>query len=306
MDWLNYHHFLYFWVVAKEGTIVKAGKKLMLAHPTISGQIHRLEESLGEKLFMRRGRRLVLTEAGQVAYRYAEEIFTLGREFVDALKGHAGDKPVRLIVGTADVLPPSLVRRFLEPAFELGNNIQIVCRADKTVEEFLTELALHRIDVVISDAPAGVDVAVRAFSHLLGECGTTFLATPALATKLRPKFPRSLEGAPFLMPGAPSAVRRALEEWFNASALRPRIVAECDDSALTKDFGRAGLGVFAVPDVIENEVKKTYGVAVVGRAPAVRQQFYAISSERKIKHPAVAAIREAARHAIFGAKRPTA
>lgn len=299
MDWLNYHHFLYFWVVAKEGTIVKASEKLRLAHPTISGQIHRLEKSLGEKLFARRGRRLVLTEAGQVAFRYAEEIFTLGREFVDALKGRATSKAVRLIVGTADVLPPSLIRRFLEPAFKLGKDIQIVCRADKTVDEFLAELALHRIDVVISDAPAGVDVAVRAFSHLLGECGTTFFAAPELAGKLRAKFPQSLDGAPFLMPGESSAVRRALEEWFNANSITPRVVAECDDSALIKDFGCSGLGVFSAPTVIDAEVKRLYRAVVIGRVPDIRQQFYAISAERKIKHPAVAAIRIAAQLAVF-------
>lgn len=302
MDWLNYHHFLYFWVVAKEGTIVKAGEKLLLAHPTISGQIHRLERSLGVKLFTRRGRRLILTEAGQVAYRYADEIFSLGSEFVDTIKGRASGKPLRLVVGVADVLPPSLVRRFLEPAFRLGKDILVVCRADKSIDEFLAELALHRIDVVISDGPVGSVVAVRAFSHLLGECDTTFLATAALAKKLRWQFPRSLEGAPFLLPGPTSAVRRALDEWFEASGIKPKVVAECDDSALTKDLGRAAMGVFVIPSVIEAEVKRQYEVEIVGRTNGVSQQFYAISGERKVKHPAVVAILEAARHVIFGAK----
>lgn len=301
MEWLNYHHFLYFWVVAKEGTIVKAGEKLMLAHPTISGQIHRLERSLGVKLFARRGRRLVLTEAGQTAYQYADEIFSLGREFVNELKGRASGKALRLIVGVAEGLPPSLVRRFLEPAFRLGKDIQIACRADKSIEEFLAELALHRIDVVISDGPVGSAVKVRAFSHLLGECGTTFLATSAIAKKLRRQFPRSLDGAPFLLPGPLAAVRRTLDEWFDTSGIRPKVVAECDDSALTKDLGGAAMGVFTAPSVIEAEVKKQYGVEVVGRTMAVRQQFYAISGERKIRHPAVATILEASRHQIFGA-----
>ena len=299
MEWLNYHHLLYFWVVAKEGSIVRASQELHLAHPTISGQIHRLEDVLGEKLFSRRGRNLVLTEAGRVAFRYADEIFSLGREFVDTLKGRASGRPLRLVVGIADVLPPSLVRRFLEPAFKLGHPVRVVCRADKSTEDFIAELALHRVDVVLSDGPAGAGIPVRAFSHLLGDCGTTFFAAPKLAARLRRKFPSSLDGAPFLLPGAPSAVRRALEQWFDSEEVRPTIVAEVDDSALAKDFGKAGMGVFAAPTVIEAEVRQQYGVRVIGRAEGVRQNFYAISVERKIKHPAVLAIREAARQDIF-------
>ena len=299
MEWLNYHHLLYFWVVAKEGSIVRASEELRLAHPTISGQIHRLEENLGEKLFARRGRHLVLTEVGRVAFRYADEIFSLGRELIDTLKGRASGKPLRLTVGVADVLPPSLVRRFLEPAFRLGHAVQIVCRADKSVEEFIAELALHRVDVVIADGPAGPGIPIRAFSHLLGECGTTFFAAARLAASTRRKFPRSLDGTPFLLPGAPSAVRRALEQWFNAQDIHPRVVAEFDDSALAKDFGREGMGIFAAPTVIEAEVRQQYRVRVVGRSEAVRQQFYAISVERKIRHPAVAAVCEAARRDLF-------
>ena len=299
MEWLNYHHLLYFWVVAKEGSIVRASEELHLAHPTISGQIHRLEEVLGVKLFARQGRHLVLTEAGRVAFRYADEIFSLGREFVDTLKGRATGRPLRLVVGVADVLAPSLVRRFLQPAFRLGQEVQVVCRADKSVEEFIAELALHRVDVVIADGPAGPGIAVRAFNHLLGECGTTFLAAAKLAASTRRRFPRSLDGAPFLLPGAPSAVRRTLEQWFDAQGIRPRIVAEFDDSALAKDFGQEGVGVFAVPTVIEAEVRRQYRVGVVGRVPAVRQHFYAISVERKIKHPAVVAVCETARKDIF-------
>lgn len=299
MEWLNYHHFLYFWVVAKEGSIVVASKQLRLAPPTISGQIHRLEEALGEKLFARSGRRLVLTDAGRVAFRYADEIFALGSEFLDTIKGRAtSGRPLRLVVGVADVLPPSLVRRFLEPAFRTGQPVQVICRADKSVAEFIAELALHTVDVVIADGPAG-PAPTRAFSHLLGECGTTFFAAAKLAAATRREFPRSLDGKPFLLPGAPSAVRRALERWFGAQDIRPRIVAEFDDSALAKDFGREGMGVFAAPTVIEAEVVRDYGVQVVGRAAAVRQQFYAISGERKIRHPAVVAICEAARQKIF-------
>jgi len=299
MEWLNYHHLLYFWVVAKEGSIVRASQELRLANPTISGQIHRLEEVLGEKLFTRRGRNLVLTEAGRVAYRYADEIFSLGREFVDTLKGRASGRPLRLVVGVADVLPPSLVRRFLEPAFRLEQPIRVVCRADKSVEDFIAELALHRVDVVIADGPAGPGVAVRAFNHVLGECGTTFFAAAKLRAKMRGKFPQSLDGVPFILQGAPSAVRRSLEQWFNTQDIKPKIVAECDDSALIKEFGKEGMGVFAAPTVIEAEIMQRYRVRVVGRLDAVRQQFYAISIERKIRHPAVAAICQSARQDIF-------
>jgi len=306
MEWLNYHHLLYFWAVAREGTITGAGRELRLAHPTISGQIHRLEAVLGEKLFERRGRRLALTEAGQVAFQYADEIFTLGQELMGALKGRVSERPLRLVVGIADVLPASLVRRFLEPALRLKQKVRLVCRADKSVQEFIAELALYRVDVVLSDGPAGPGVPVQAFSHLLGECGTTFFAAPGLAASIRRSFPRSLDGAPFLLPGAPSAVRRTLEEWFAEQRVRPHIVAELDDSALAKDLGKQGLGVFAAPSVIDAEVVRSYGVRVVGRSDAIRQQFFALSVERKIKHPAVAAICEAARAEIFGAVPPRA
>jgi LysR family transcriptional activator of nhaA len=302
VKWLNYHHLLYFWVVAREGSIVRASAELRLAHPTISGQIHRLEEVLGEKLFTRRGRHLVLTEAGRVAYRYADEIFSLGREFVETLKGRSSGKPMRLVVGIADVIPPSLVRRFLEPAFKLDAPIRIVCRADKSVEEFVAELALHRVDLVLADGPAAPGLALRPFSHPLGDCGTTFFATPQLAAKVRRGFPRSLDGVPFLLPGEPSTVRRALEQWFDRQDIRPVIVAECDDSALAKDFGEKGMGVFAAPSVIDAEVLKHYRVRVAGRSDEVRQQFFAISGERKIKHPAVVAICNSARQDIFGQK----
>ncbi len=303
MEWLNYHHFYYFWAVAKEGSIVAASKKLRLAHPTISGQIHRFEEVLGEKLFAHSGRNLVLTDAGRVAFRYADEIFSLGREFLDTIKGRASiGRPLRLVVGVADVIPPSLVRRFLEPAFGIGQPVQVVCRADKSLPEFIAELALHTVDVVIADGPAGPAPAIRAYSHLLGECGTTFFAAAKLAAATRRKFPRSLDSKPFLLPGAPSAVRRSLERWFGAQDIQPRMVAEFDDSALAKDFGRQGLGIFAAPTVIEAEVVRDFGVRVVGRVEAVRHQFYAISVERKIRHPAVAAICGAARQKIFAGK----
>lgn len=305
MEWLNYHHFLYFWLVAKEGSIVAASKQLRLAPPTISGQIRRLEESLGEKLFMQSGRHLVLTDAGRVAFHYADEIFSLGREFLDTMGGRGTiDRPLRLAVGVASVLPPSLVRLFLAPAFESKSlqQVRVTCRADKSVATLVAELAMHRLDVVIADGPAATG-PIRAFNHLLGECGTTFFAHPKVAAALQRGFPASLDGTPFLLPSTASAVRRALEQWFNAHRITPTIVAELDDSALAKEFGQQGMGVFAAPTVIDAEVLHAYDVKVIGRAEAVRQQFFAISVERKVRHPSVVAIREAAREVIFARKK---
>ncbi len=298
MEWLNYHHLLYFWVVAKQGSITQASKELRLAHPTISAQIHRLEEVLGEKLFERKGRQLVLTEFGRVALRYADEIFSLGREFMDAAKGRPSGRPIRFVVGISDALPKSVVYRILEPAFRLKEDIRVVCR-EGSAEGFMAELAMHTVDVVLSDTPAGHGTSVRAFSHPLGECGTAFFAAPELARACRRRFPRSLDGVPFLVPGASSALRRTLEEWFDSLNIRPRVIAEVDDAALAKIAGEAGLGVFAAPDVVEKEVRQRYKVRLIARAEEVRQRFYAISVERKIRHPAVVAISEAARKHIF-------
>jgi LysR family transcriptional activator of nhaA len=300
MEWLNYHHLQYFWVVAKTGSIVRASEELRLAHPTISGQIHKLEQDLGEKLFSRRGRNLALTEAGHVAFRFANEIFSLGRELTDTLRGRATGRPLRLVVGVADVLPASLVRRFLEPAFHLEQSVRVICRADKSVDEFVAELALHRVDVVLADGPVGSAVPVRVFSHPLGECGTSFFAARKLAASMKGRFPRSLDGVPFLLPGAPSTVRRSLEQWLASQDAHPTVVAEFDDSALAKSFGVEGMGVFATPTVIEAEVLHQSPVRLIGRSEEVRHQFYALSVERKIKHPAVVAICKSARSDIFG------
>lgn len=300
MEWLNYHHLLYFWTVAREGSVVAAARELRLAHPTVSGQIHRLEESLGEKLFARRGRNLVLTEVGQLAYRYADEIFSLGREFLGTVKGASSGRPQRLVVGISNVLPKTIVQRILEPVFHLPDPVRLVCREDRSTEAFMGELAVHGVDLVLSDAPAGPATAVRAYSHLIGECGTVLFAGSDLARTLKPRFPRSLDGAPFLLPSGGSMVRRSLDEWFDGHRIHPRIVAELDDPALAETFGHGGLGVFVVPDVVEAEISRRYDVKVVARLDKLKQRFYAISVERKIRHPAVIAIREAAREGMFG------
>ncbi len=299
MEWLNYHHLLYFWVVAKEGTIAAACKELNLAQPTISAQLRVLERSLGEKLFTRVGRNLALTETGRVVYRYADEIFTLGRDLTDALKGRPSSRPLRLNIGVADVLPKLVAYRLLEPAFQLSEPVQLVCH-EGSPAELLTRLATYELDLVLSDSPIGPDVKVRAFNHLLGECGVSIFGTKDLATKYRRRFPKSLDGAPFIIPTANTALRRALEHWFDSEDIRPSVFGEFEDSALLKVFGQAGVGVFAAPTVIEKEVQRQYSVRVVGRLESVRERFYAISVEKKVRHPAVLAIADEARQKLFG------
>jgi len=290
MEWLNYHHLLYFWKVAKHGSITRASAELRLAHPTISGQIHRLEEVLGEKLFARSGRNLVLTDSGRVAFRYADEIFALGQEFQDTLKGRSTRKPIRLVVGVSDVIAKSIVHRILEPAFQLHDKVRIVCREARSPDAFTAELAVHAVDVVLADAPAAPGTSVRTFNHPLGECGSSFFASPKLARSCRKGFPRSLDGVPVLLPSSNSTFRRVLDQWFQSRDIRPEIVAELDDLALASVLGEKGLGVLAAPDVIATELRKRYALQLVGRAKDIRQRFFAISVERKIKPPAVSAI----------------
>ena len=298
MDWLNYHHLLYFWTVAKEGTIAAACKKLHLAQPTISAQIRSLETAFGEKVFRRSGRHLVLTDTGRVVYQYADEIFSLGRELIDTLQGRPTGSPLRFNVGVADVVPKIVAHRLLEPALSLPETVRLICY-ESTQAELLARLAIHELDLVLSDHPIGPDVQVRAFSHLLGECGVSIFGTQELTRMYRRRFPRSLDGAPFLLPAGTTVLRRSLEHWFDSENIRPVVIGEFDDSALLKVFGQAGAGMFAIPDVIEKEVRRQYGVRVVGRVEAVREQFFAISVERKVKHPAVVAIAETARDKLF-------
>jgi LysR family transcriptional regulator, transcriptional activator of nhaA len=299
MEWLNYHHLLYFWAVARYGSVVRASAELKLAQPTVSGQIRRLEEVLDVKLFDRVGRNLVLTDTGRTVFRYADEIFSLGQDMLGTLKGRPSLSPLRLTVGVADVLPKVLVQKLLEPAFHIGKPIQLICREDRVVEDFLAELVGQELDMVLADRPLGPGIKVHAFNHLLGECGTTFLASPKLAKSCRAGFPRSINGVPCLLPSGHATVRRALDQWFEAVKVRPALVAEFDDSALMYAFGEEGKGIFPSPTVFEEEFRRRYHVQVVGRVKSVRQQFYAISVDRRIQHPAVMAIVAAARQEIF-------
>ena len=298
MEWLNYHHLLYFWTVAREGSIARASEALLLAPPTISGQLKDLERSLGEKLFVRSGRRLVLTDVGKLVFRYADEIFTIGRELLDTLRGRPTGRPVLFRVGIADVVPKLIAHRLLRTTLNL-ENLRLICR-ENTSDVLLAELAVHGLDVVLSDSPVGAGVKVRAFSHLLGESGVSICATPSLAAKLRKRFPRSLDDVPFLLPTEGAALRRSLEQWFDREEIRPRVVGEFDDSALIAVFGQAGDGAFAVPTAVEQAARRHYGVRVVKRLTDVQERFYAITIERKVKHPAAVALTRTARAELFG------
>jgi LysR family transcriptional regulator, transcriptional activator of nhaA len=298
MEWVNYHHLLYFWVVAREGGLLPAGKVLRLSHSTLIAQIRTLEEQLGEKLFVKVGRKLELTETGRVAFRYADEIFSLGREMVDVVKGRTVGQTLRLEVGVADVVPKLIVRRLLQPALDLEQPVRLVC-LENTFEKLLADLALHTLDIVIADAPVPQGSSVRVYSHFLGETGVSFFATKELASARRRGFPTSLDGAPFLLPLQHLTLRRSLNSWFDRHHLSPHIVGEFEDSALLKAFGADGVGIFTAPSVVEREVMAQYDVQVVGRTEEVKERFYAISAERRLKHPAVLAVSDAAKHRLF-------
>jgi len=297
MEWLNYHHLRYFWAVAREGSVTRAAEKLHISQPTVSAQIRELEEALGERLFLRTGRTLALTDVGRTVFRYADEIFGLGRELLDTVKGRPTGRPARLSVGIANVVPKLVAYRLIEPALQLPEPVLMECVEDRP-DRLLAELAVHTLDVVLNDAPVGPLVNVRAYSHLLGDCSVTVFGVPALARHAR-RFPASLDGAPFLLPTQNTALRRGLDQWFDEQRIRPQVVGEFEDSALLKVFGQAGRGLFTAPTAIADEVRRQYGVRRIGEIEPVRERFYAISVERRLKHPAVVAISEAARQGLF-------
>ncbi len=301
-DWLNYHHLLYFFTVAREGGVARAAKRLHLSQSAVSAQLRTFQRNLGQTLLQRDGRGVALTEMGRVAYRYAEEIFGLGRELGDAMRGRPTGTPSQLIVGVADVIPKLVAYELLSPALALPEPVQLICREDRP-ERLLAELALHNLDVVLSDGPIGPGVNVRAFNHLLGECGTVVVGAPALARRFRPGFPGSLDQAPLLMPAAGTVLRRSLDGWLDQHGLRPHVAGEFEDSALIKTFAQAGAGLTLVPEVIEAEVARQYQLRRVGRLTEVRERYYAISVERRLRHPAVVAISHAARNQLFQARR---
>ncbi len=300
MEWLNYHHLLYFWTVARTGSIARASEELRLSQPTISNQIKTLESTLGVRLFERQGRRLALTDVGHTAMRYADEIVRTGRELQRALKGMPTGERTRLVAGVTDVIPKAVAQRLLAPALKV-ERLHLVCR-EGPAPQLLAQLALHEVDVVLADQPATETVKVRAYSHRLGDCGLSFMAAPALSG-LKRKFPASLDGAPFLLPAEGTMLRRNLERWLEEKSLRPLVTGEFEDTALMKAFGSRALGAFVVPSVIEAEVARQFDVQVLGRIDDVREAYYAITVERRLRHPAVVAIAETARDETFRSAR---
>ena len=298
---MNYKHLHYFWAVAKAGSITRAGERLHLTPQTISGQLTLFEEVLGYRLFDRVGRRMELTDAGRIALGYADEIFALGQELQESLRNEPGARALVFRVGIIDAVPKSLAYQLVEPAVHLDESVRMVCREGKFMD-LLADLAVQRLDIVISDRPMPSNVNVRGFNHLLGECGVEFLATPGLVRQLKGGFPECLEDAPLLLPGEDSAVRPRLMTWLSQRQLRPRIVGEFDDGALMKAFGEAGAGVFVAPKAIASVVCKNFGVISLGGTDDITDQFYAISVERKLAHPAVVAISSSARLKLFAAK----
>lgn len=298
MEWLNYHHLLYFFITAREGGVTRASEVLHLSHPTISGQIRMLERSLGEKLFKKKGRGLELTEVGRHVFHYAEEIFTLGRELQESVKGRPTGQPVRLVVGVADVVPKLIVRRLLEPALARIQDLRLVVRDDKSAA-LIAAIASFEVDVVITDAPLPPGSLVRAFNHELGSSATALYAAPSLARSLRRRFPKALDGAPFLLPTSGTQLRRSLDQWLDRHGIRPKVVAEIEDSALLKTFGKDGLGVFPAPIAIEKEIADRYRCVRVGLLDGVRERFFAISPEKRLKNEGVVAVLEAARGELF-------
>ncbi|MDX2178929.1 MAG: transcriptional activator NhaR [Bryobacteraceae bacterium] len=298
MEWLNYHHLLYFWTVAKEGGVTKACRRLRLAQPTVSGQLRAFEEALGEKLFAKAGRGLTLTDTGRLVYQYADEIFAIGNELQNVLKGRSPGRPLRLLAGVPDMMPKLIAYRILEPALSIGEPVQLVCQEDSP-ERLLAELAEHRLHVVLSDVPITAMTRVKAFNHPLGASGVTIFAERDLAARYREGFPESLDGAPFLLPVQGSGLRRSLDLWMHRHEIRPVVAGEFKDSALMKSFGQAGAGVFAAPAAIEKEIQANYRTVPLGPAAGVTENYYAISVERKVRHAAVAAICDAARNRFF-------
>lgn len=300
MGSLNFNHLHYFYVVAREGSVVRAGEVLHLTQPTVSGQVSKLERALGVKLFQRAGRNLVLTEAGRLAYGYAEEMFALGREMEAALAGHSGGGPLPLRVGLVDSMPKMMAYRLLAPALSLPAGVRVSCR-DGKLEGLLGDLALHKLDVVLSDTPAQPPLRLRVYNHLLGESAVSVFGTAELAERWRPGFPGSLDGAPLLLPTEGTALRFTLEDWLRRADVRPRIVAELEDGALIKAFGAEGMGLFPAPAAVGAEVERQYRVQALGTLPQARARFYAITAERRLVHPAVVALSSTARDAVFAA-----
>lgn len=298
MEWLNYHHLRYFWTVARKGGVRKAAEELHVSQPSISAQLRLLEESLGQKLFRRSGRNLVLTETGQLVLNYADEIFSAGRELMNAVKQRPGKHPVRVNIGLTDAFPKLIAFQILRAAFRSEAAVHMICREGE-IGPLVSHLQAHRLDIVLADEPASSALKAKTFNHRLGRSGITFCAVPSLAAKLRRNFPQSLDGAPALLPTQNMGMRAALETWFDSKAIRPRLVGEFEDSALMEVCSTGGRGFTAVHTVVDRAALKHFGLRVIARVDECGTDFYAITAERRVKHPAAVAITEHAYSSVF-------
>ena len=298
MEWLNYHHLRYFWTVARKGGVRKAAEELHISQPSISAQLRLLEESLGQKLFRRSGRNLVLTETGQLVLNYADEIFSAGRELMNAVKQRPGKHPVRVNIGLTDAFPKLIAFQILRAAFRSEAAVHMICREGE-IGPLVSHLQAHRLDIVLADEPASSALKAKTFNHRLGRSGVTFCAVPSLAAKLRRNFPQSLDGAPALLPTQNMGMRAALETWFDSKAIRPRLVGEFEDSALMEVCSTGGRGFTAVHTVVDRAALKHFGLRVIARVDECGTDFYAITAERRVKHPAAVAITEHAYSSVF-------
>lgn len=294
MNWLNYHHLQYFWAVSQEGSVAKASEKLHVTPATISIQLRDLEKQLGVKLFRKAGRGLALTEMGTAVQSYANDIFATGQELLDMVHGRPGEGPILFRVGIKDVMPKLIAYQLLEPTLQTAQEIRVACH-EGDVSRLIADLAIHKLDVVLSDTPIDPSMKVKAYSHLLGESDVVLVGTKDLAKKVRKDFPNSLNSTPILLPMKDTVLRRSLDIWFDENQIRPQIRGEFEDSAMMKIMGKAGVGVFPVTAIISEEVQAMYRVELIAKVPGVTERFYALSVERKIKHPAVLAISEVAR-----------
>ncbi len=295
---LNFKHLHYFWAVATEGSVARASQRLHLTPQTLSGQISQLEQQLGVQLFKRAGRRLELTQSGRLALSYAGEIFSLGSELEESLRQLPSERPQLLRVGVVDGLPKSIAHRILEPVLQMPEPVRMQCR-EASLDMLLAELSVHRLDLVLADSPIPSTVSTRGYSHRLGVCAVSFFATAALAGQLDGDFPACLDGAPLLLPSGGTRLRSALDRWLDRQRLYPRVIAEFDDSALMKAFGQRGSGIFIAPSAIYREVENQYQVRRIGQVEEIKEYFYAISVERRVTHPIVSVVVDAARESLF-------
>lgn len=301
---MNLKHLFYFWKVAKLGSVSRAAEAINVTPQTLSGQIHLLEESLGKDLFSRKRRTLTLTEEGHLALKYAEELFALSAELEVMIKDPPRERAVEFHVGVSDAVPKALALQLLRPATTVDSAVRFVCR-EWRLDRLLTELSIHRLDLVISDKPIPPSISVRAYNHRLLESGLTFLVDKSLVYDALPAFPACLSTLPLLLPGEDSAIRNEMELWMERKHILPNVVGEFDDWALMTTFGEAALGAFPVPSVVENEFTRSGAFQVIGRTTEIRASYYAISVERRLTHPCVVAITESA-HRLATEERPAA